>query len=184
MHHGRFSHHVFCLGTNPSPNTAVLNGKISPRHFYFFSLLTRSRAAWPQLSVNNDSKGMCSGQPPRSQSCWKVSPFFGEHTTNLCSGPRVAAECARNNQMKKEGKKTVVCCVNETQILNVWFLCHIFFKEQDDKWRQINNIWPGFLFHKENGGSIPPQLHHYSGIHPFLFFSFFIEPALPLSVPH
>lgn len=124
MHHAGFSRHALWLGTNPSPNTVVLNGKISLRHCFFSPL---SRAAWPQLSFSSDSKGMCSGQPPRLQSCWKVSPFIGEHTTNLCSGLGEAAEYARNNQMKKEGKKTVVYCANERQIPIVWFLCHIFF---------------------------------------------------------
>lgn len=36
MHHAGFSHHALWLGTNPSPNTVVLNGKISLRHCFFF----------------------------------------------------------------------------------------------------------------------------------------------------
>lgn len=120
--------------------------------FFFLLLLpihSYSRAAWAQLSFSSDSKGMCSGQPPRSQSCWKVSPFAGEHTTNLCFGPEEAAECARNNQAKKEGKKSAVGFANERQILDVWFLCHEIKKEEeeeegeDEKWRQINIIRPG-----------------------------------------
>lgn len=123
---GDSNHRALWLGTIPSPNTAVLNGKISLQRCCLFFLLllllpihSHSRAAQVQLSFSSDSKGMWSGQPPRSQSCWKVSPFAGEHTTNLCFGPEEAAECARNNQAKKERNKTVVSSANERQILNV-----------------------------------------------------------------
>lgn len=167
--------------------TAVLS------FFFFFFLLpihSYSRAAWAQLSFSSDSKGMCSGQPPRSQSCWKVSPFAGEHTTNLCFGPEEAAECARNNQAKKEGKKTAVGFANERQILNVWFLCHeIKRKEeeegQDEKWRQINIIRPGL--DTTTALSLPriPELKK-NEIKAFLypFSSFSISPTCSRSLHH
>lgn len=127
---GDSKHRALWLGTIPSPNSAVLDGKISLQRcrfcfFFFFSFFyfCRFTAAAEQRGSNFLSaviqKACGQVSLPRSQSCWKVSPFAGEHTTNLCFGPEEAAECARNNQAKKEGKKTVVGAANESQILNV-----------------------------------------------------------------
>lgn len=125
---GDSKHRALWLGTIPSPNSAVLDGKISLqrcRFCFFFSFSTSADSQPQQSSVGSNflsaviQKACGQVSLPRSQSCWKVSPFAGEHTTNLCFGPEEAAECARNNQAKKEGKKTVVGAANESQILNV-----------------------------------------------------------------
>lgn len=79
---GDSKHRALWLGTTPSPNSAVLNGKISLQRcrFCFFLLLLlllpiRSRAAWVQLSFSSDSKGMWSGQPSEVAKLLESIPF-------------------------------------------------------------------------------------------------------------
>lgn len=59
--------------------------------FFLLPLLpihSYSRAAWAQLSFSSDSKGMCSGQPPRSE-------VVGKYPLSLVSTPQISALAPR-----------------------------------------------------------------------------------------